>query len=345
MAWLTRDGSQLYPYKLEGGVLVALDGSPDTVSSPTPGEAVTVTITATGDVFEPRVALAQGATTTLSWRVNNVVVGSGTTPTIVFDSVAPRNVELWASNPSDILVLNFGFDNTEDQGRYGPGPTYNQSPTPISAIVDLYRLPNLWAFCAAHSGLSGHVDFSGLANLEYIECFQADIATVDLTGCDSLLRLCLEQNDITYLDLNPVAGTLRDLRCAASSGGTVPLTFADQTEDLVALYHYCIQNSVTVNTIPHARMPVIEERWDWSTNTSSIDAPISPLLRGYNTYGNPYDQASVDLILASLDSLGATNGYLYLNREWGPATPSAPSTAGGTSKANLESKGWAVFTQ
>ena len=61
---------------------------------------------------------------------------------------------------------------------------------------------------AAHSVLAD-IDFSGMADLEFIECFHSDISTIDLTGCNSLVRLCLESCRVSYLDLNPVSD-----RCA-----------------------------------------------------------------------------------------------------------------------------------
>ena len=197
----------------------------------------------------------------MRWLVDGTVVATGATPTIDFGSAAPRNVmlhviEAAATDFSDVLTLNFGFNHTNDAGRYNIGGSYDHPAQPVTGITGLTYLTNLRRFCAANGPLTGHLDFTGLASLEFVECFLADVTSVDFTGCASLTRICFESNALSALDLNPVADTLRDVRAADQSSGV--MYFTPLTSDLSVMYHFCVRQQILTNA-PLDRLPVVEE--------------------------------------------------------------------------------------
>lgn len=310
-----------------------------------------VAFTVKGPNFRPWIALEAGSTAQCFWTLDDdLVIDNTLNPDLDFQVFGEREVRLYVMDDGisafeQVTMLNLGFDAGEDSGRYGPGATYNYPPQPVVEIENLLALSGLEMFMAAHSTLAV-VPFTGMSNLVHIECFHAEIKQVDLTGCDSLIRLCLESCRLTTLDLNPVSDTLMDLRAAVQRYNGGSFTLASITATMAVLYHYCVRNNVLVNTIPHAKMPVVEQRWDWETNTSTIDAPVSPLLIDYQSFGNPYNQATVDSILTTLVTLNSSSTAFAktLRLEGGDQTPAAPSSTGLAAKSTLQSRGWTVNT-
>lgn len=316
------------------GVTPANAAATDLIRTGPPGAATR--ITTTGATFAPLVELAPGSTATVSWvDSDGAPLGSGLTPTIAFGTAATRYVYLVASTPGDVLTLNLGFNSTDDAGRDSLAATYNHASQAVTGVAQLGYLTGLRRFMAASTALTGHLDLTGLTHLEHVECYNADVQQVTLTGCDSLIRLCMERNAVTYYDLNPVRATLRDLRSAEGHHGTA-LTFADLAGPMAALWHLCVRDQAVVNLPAQADLPVMEQCWVWGTAQTTSDAPISTVYQSFLAYSNGYDQASVDAILAGLEAHAPDGGYVDLT---GSAVPSA---AGQASATALEARGWTV---
>ena len=332
---------------VDGDVVSAAYMDGEQVYVPTmAGEYVAFSVA--GVSFRPEIELAGGSTAQCYWTLeDNRVFATGLTPSVDLEVYQEREVRLFVTDGgvsafADVTVLNLGYDNLEDPGIYGPGAAYNHPPQPVTAITNLQALTGLTMFMAAHSTLDT-IDFSGMADLLFIECFHAEVQAVDLTGCTSLQRLCLESCRVSYLDLNPVAATLLDLRGAVQRhiGGTLELE--PMGSELPNLYHYCVRDQGLTYTIPNDLMPALEQRWDWFTGRTFIDTPVPPLLTSYMTQGNAYPQAVVNAILVSLDTNNAPapGGWARLVDLSGSA---APSGAGSTAKTSLIGKGWTVTT-
>lgn len=304
-----------------------------------------IVMTVSGATFAPQVELVNGSMATVRWvdMSTGQQLGLGVNPTLGLGSsgthrVGMRVEQQGAAAFGDVLTLNFGFNSGDDSGIYGIGSSYNYTSQPIIGISGLQVLTGLRRFLAAHTPLTGALDCSSLSALEFIECYQASVQSIDLTGCVNLVRLCMEANKLTSLDLNPVRHNLYDLRAAIQQGGS--LHFATLGGPMDRLYHYCIRDQVVTNIVPHAQLPVIQQCWTWNTAQTTADAPISAVLNSYLTYENGYDQASVDRILVALDQTGPTVGGVDISG----GTSAAPSATGLTAKANLQGKGWTVTT-
>ncbi len=304
-----------------------------------------VTMTVSGNSFAPRVELISGSTATIRWvdMTTGQQLAVGPAPSINWGSGASHTVGLRVDSGTtprfdDVRVLNFGFNHNEDSGAYNIGASYDYTSQPITGIANLQLLPNLRYFLAAGTPLTGHLNASGLSHLEHIECFMAHVQSIDLAGCTSLIRLCLEANSLSNLDLNPVSGNLYDLRAAVQNSPS--LTFATLSSPMAHLYHYCIRDQTVHNIIPHAQLPVIEEYWAWGTDQTISDAPTSPLLRSYASYGNAYDQTSVDAILTSLALLITDGAWHSVDLSGG--TSASPSASGWAAVQTLRDNGWTV---
>ena len=306
------------------------------IYDPTPPDAGLVVFTTSGGTFAPTIQLVSGSTATVEWLdATGNLLASGLTPSITGETV----IHMRCSNYDDIATVNLGFNSNDDAGRYNIGASYNKAATDVTGVSGLSYLPNLVRFMAASTQLTGHVDFSGLAHLEYIECFVSRVQSVDLTGCTSLIRLCLEQTWCSSLDLNPVRHTLRDLRAANQTHNGGSLTFVPLDGPMEALYHYCIRDQVAINIYSFANLPVIEEFWAWNTHQSvAIDQPISPVARSFPLNGNTYNQASVDNILLGLATNSSAGSYSTVEL----SGSAAPSSAGLAAARTLVARGWTV---
>ena len=280
-----------------------------------------VTMTAVGDTFSPRVELVAAANATVWWEVNGSLAATGTSPDFSFGTAATRTVRMGVtkhfSNRLDtVQVINLGFDIASDAGNYAVPSSYNHPSQKVTGISGLTACTNLKYFLAAHPveydgsstgvTLAGHLDVSGLSKLEFIECYYASLDSVDLTGCTSLIRLVLEHNHVTNLDLNPVAANLKDLRCALMRGGS--LTLAPLTQPLAQLYHFCVRDQ-TVNGFPTpAQLPVVNEMLVWNTGISSLTVRSSALGQ-VNCYLNPALTAVDCKDQFKASSFGRLNAY------------------------------------
>jgi len=253
-----------------------------------------VRITTTGARFSPAVGLAAGSTATVSWLVEGGETVTGTNPTIDFGTAARRHVRMsvhdgGGSQLDKVITFNLGFNHLEDAGVHNMGAGHDKAPQAVSLVENISRLKGLIRFAAAHTALAGSLDFTGCSRLKYIECRDSNVQSVNVTGCTSLIRLVVEQTDLTSLDLNPVAANLRDLRGAAQKGGT--LTLIPLTAPLAALYHFCVVDQIVVNHPTSAQLPIVVERWDWDTHQSGVLTSASSAIRSVETSGNQFTTA------------------------------------------------------
>lgn len=249
-----------------------------------------VTFITTGATFSPELELQASSTATVRWLdPEGNELARGTHPTIEFGQVATRTV-IMVTTFSHVRSLNLGFDASWDAGDYGPGEAYNKVPEAISRVWGLWRLNELRQFLASGTQLGGRLNVSGLTHLRYIECFCAHLTSVDLTGCKRLVRLCLEANSLTKLDLNPVAKSLRDLRAAAQSTGR--LKFAKLKRPLSRLYHLCVRDQLVTGHPSSSKLPACRELWNWNTGQKGA-MPRAGAAESVVSYGNAY--TSVDM--------------------------------------------------
>ncbi len=323
--------------------------SPD-VAEPTQERAGggVVELRVEGQTLRPVLELASEVAAAWIDLDSGATLGMGPTPTL--DIAAVRRVGLRVTADDgvpaldQVLTLNLGFNRDDDYGRLSLPATHEHDPQPVTAVTGLPLLTNLLRFTAARTPLTGLLDVSGLSRLEHVECYGSQIDSVDLAGCGSLIRLCVEDCRLTRLDLRPVRLTLRDLRAAIQRSDD--LTFARLDGPMEALYHYCIRDQLVHQPVPHSQLPVVEEYWVWATGQRTCDAPTSPFLTSYLARENAFNRASVDAILIALDDLVTGEpGRVDLSGA-SPQGPEAaiPSATGADAVENLLARGWRVST-
>ena len=312
-----------------------------------PADPLGPVVFTTAGTFQPAIELQAGSDAVVEWQTaDGDLIATGTAPTITGHTTIRMRVvsPTGADRARHVLTVNLGFTHTEDAGQYNIGPDYDWPTQSVTAVEGLGVLTEMERFCAAHCPIEGRLDFTGCVALEYIECFQADVQAVTLTGCDSLIRLCLDNCRVAgapnTVDLNPVRTTLRDLRGADQRGVVVgsALTFATLAGPLENVYHFCLRDQPLGNAPGLGSLPAVEEYWCWDTGQTVAETPISPVARSFPLYDNDFDQASVDRILVGLRDHSLAGAYSMVDLR-GSAPP---SSAGVAAAATLTSRGWTV---
>lgn len=251
--------------------LVGCAAAPEAPTASATGESAPevpdgVEFSTTGTTFSPAVELAADSSADVVWRdAAGTELARGESPTIRFDSPGARTVVM-TTTFADVLTVNLGFSAEDDKGDHSLDAAYDKAPEGVTGVAGLGLLVNLRRFLAGRTGLEGALDLSGLASLEHVECFEAKVTSIELAGCRSLVRLCLEGNRLRTLDLNPVAASLRDLRAASQEEGR--LEFTPLTQPLARLYHFCVRDQVVIGHPESAQLPVCEELWNWNCGQS-----------------------------------------------------------------------------
>ena len=328
------------------GVLAGCDG-PARQDAPPPkgaeGPVQYVEFDVSGTFFAPKIELVEDSAADVVWidLATGHALGNGLSPSLGIDGVqhVGMRAEVEGAPAFDqITTLNLGFNHEDDYGPLSLPSAYNHDAQPVTGIGGLHQLTSLQRFCASRGPLAGVLDVSGLSLLEHVECYQSQLTGIDLTGCSSLVRLCVEDCQVTELDLNPVRKSLQDLRAAIQRAAG--LAFVPLEGAMESLYHYCVREQVVHGHIPHKHLPVVEEYWVWGTGQNVSDAPTSTLLRSYLARDNVLDQQSVDGILLAIHELvEAKPGRVDLSG--GSATP---TTAGVAAADALSAAGWRVTT-
>ena len=277
------------------------------------------TFTVDGTAFAPRLELVGGSSATVQWTdETDTVVATGLSPSISWGDAGPHTVRLVCTAPSDVTTLNLGFHDLQDEGVYRLSSAYNYATQPVTAIENLSALPGLVRFMAARTNgsssdhtlytgpvLAGPLDFTGLSDLQYIEVFQAAVTATNLAGCTSLIRLCIEGCNVANLDLNPVAGSLRDLRAAIQTGGS--LTLAALTSPMSVLYHFCTRRQTLVGLPDMADLPAIRQLWIWRCNLNEDELVIRTNAVGlHSALLSSSSGGGTENVIRSLDLAGVT---------------------------------------
>lgn len=318
-----------------------------------------VPMVVTGATFAPAITRAPGSTAVARWYcVETDTELTGDAPTFSFGSAEVRHVYLYVERGvidarADVRTLNFGFDNNNDQGRYQAGAAYNRTAQAITGISYVNTLTGLTHFMAHNTPLTGELDFTGCSTLQYLELYGADVTGLVLTGCTSLIRLCIEACSVSYLDLNPVAGCLYDLRAAIQTNG---ISFATMLNPLVHLYHYCVRDQRVVNSIAANMMPALEERWAWYTQQTGPLVTPAPLV-SLQVRGNAWSSVDISASTGAYDidlrscslSTAMVDSILAQANAWGTSTlvlqltgNSGPSVTGAGYAAAMRARGCTV---
>ena len=344
-----------------------------------PGEIV---FTTTGSTFAPTIVLNGDATiewtfsdgTTSDSTTPAVDFGSAST------RQQRLKVTPWA-NLYRINIGYAGADGGASTDELG-NTFEQVASQAVTAITNLNLVQDSLVYLAACGCPITSLDvrnFTALHTLEFYDC--DDLVAADIYGTSNLRRACFEHSPVGFLDfsasplMEDVRGSYCDLTeirwgttgqhlwhmCVRENEGTLdPSTWPDMDQFPVLEDMWISGNgltgdlSITSTSITSAWLydndfSTIDLSGAFPSGTHYVDAYDNPNcttitidncpgLTELDASGCALTQTNIDYILATLDANGASNGEVDLSG----GTSSSPSTAGLTSQANLESKGWTV---
>jgi hypothetical protein len=275
-----------------------------------------VVITTAGATFSPLVALAAGSSATVTWTCPNVTTATGLNPTLSFGSTGTRTVYMTVADAagydaiSQVQTFNIGFNHADDSGRSSLSSSFDYTSQAVTGVSGISNMTGLINFCAANinvanagADLTGTLDFTGLSQLQHIECFNSRVTAAFVGGCTSLIRYCVEENSMTALNINPMQPNLFDFRSAIQTSNS--LAFTPLAISAKQLWHYCVRDQIVTGFPDLSLLPVVENLWTWNTRQSGTIAPVSTVVWSVEAASNDYTTATMtNLFVSSKDGAG-----------------------------------------
>ncbi|WP_419657686.1 hypothetical protein Dvar_68260 [Desulfosarcina variabilis str. Montpellier] len=344
-----------------------------------PGEIV---FTTTGSAFAPTIVLNGAATVEWTFSDGTTSDSTTPTVDFGSASTRQQRLKVtpWA-NLYRINIGYAGADGGASTDALG-NTFEQVASQPVTAITNLDLVQDSLVYLAACGCPITSLDvrnFTALHTLEFYDC--DDLVAADIYGTSNLRRACFEHSPVGFLDfsasplMEDVRGSYCDLTeirwgttgqhlwhmCVRENDGTLdPSTWPDMEQFPVLEDMWISGNgltgdlSITSTSITSAWLydndfSTIDLSGAFPSGTHYVDAYDNPNcttitidncpgLTELDASGCALTQTNIDYILATLDANGASNGEVDLSG----GTSSSPSTAGLTSQANLEGKGWTV---
>lgn len=126
-------------------------------------------------------------------------------------------------HPIDVDNRNIGFelDATMNNGLYKKELEKKYEKLLDVLMCSVVELVGITMINIRHKGIIGCIDFSGLANLEYLSCESNQLSSLDLSGLVNLKELDCSHNQLNRLDLSGL-DNLERLYCYCNKLTTKP---------------------------------------------------------------------------------------------------------------------------
>ena len=116
--------------------------------------------------------------------------------------------------------INIGYDGLDDGVTPDPSTIAYLKQQNVIAVNGLENVAPYLQVWASSLNPIAELDFSNFTALHAIECFYCrSLATIKLNNVPSLTRMCLENCNISYLDLSE-ASSLADIRASSQRSST-----------------------------------------------------------------------------------------------------------------------------
>ena len=282
-----------------------------------------ITFVTTGSSFSPIITVAGNPT--IQWIFGDGSTSNSQSPTVNFGSAGTRVNTLVVTPWSAVTKINIGYDGSDGGVTPSSSTIANLAQQNVIAVSGLENVaPHLQVWASNHNPITA-LDFSNFTALHTIECFSCrSLATIRLRNVPSLTRLCIEQSDISYLDLSE-APSLADLRGASQRSSTYSINWGTTGANI---WHICVRDNPQItSTFPFSQFPLLKDFFNWNDNQSGTLHLTSTNLKSVLSANNHYSDAVfsdcfpagingvVEIQNNNLRSLDISNdpGLLYLN--------------------------------
>lgn len=256
---------------------------PESLKSQSPNEIIFQT---EGSSFSPLIQL-KGAATVL-WTFADGSTSNSLNPEINYGTSATRLNYLSVDPWSALKMINIGYD-AGDGGSSAITYVGDQHVSKVQNLDLVQDYLEIW--CSSYNNLDTLI-FDDFVLLDSIECYLSQtVQYVSLKNTPSLTRLCLEDNNLSALDISQCT-QLADLRGASNNYSTI--NFSDSSEEI---WHICVRDNpqITNDTLftQMERFPNISELFIWNDNQGGTfrlkpenTSPYISLLAAWNNYSS-----------------------------------------------------------
>jgi hypothetical protein len=212
-----------------------------------------------GSSFSPLIQLKGPAT--VLWTFDDATTSTSLNPTKNYGSAGTRTNRLSVDPWSSVKMINIGYD-AGDGGSYSIPFVSDQHVSKVKNLSLVKDYLEVW--CSSYNQIDTLI-FDDFVILDSVECFLSNSTRhVSLRNTPTLTRLCLEDNNLSTLDISECT-SLADLRGAANNYNTI--NFSNSCEEF---WHICVRDNpqITNDTLfSHMeRFPNISEIYIWNDN-------------------------------------------------------------------------------
>ena len=214
-----------------------------------------ITFVTTGSSFSPIITVTGNPT--VQWIFGDGSTSNSESPTKNFGSAGTRVNTLVVTPWSAVTKINIGYDGSDGGVAPGSSTIANLEQQNVITVNGLENVaPYLQVWASNHNPIT-ELDFSDFTELNTIECFSCrSLATIRLRNVPALTRLCVEQSNISYLDLSE-APSLADLRGASQRSSTYTINWGTTGANI---WHICVRDNPKITgTYSFSQFPLLRE--------------------------------------------------------------------------------------
>jgi hypothetical protein len=227
----TREGHNLL--KVLGITLLALITVVNIVSA---APSANITFVTTGSSFSPFITVTGNPT--IQWTFGDGSTSNSKSPAVNFGSARTRANTLVVTPWSAVTKINIGYDGSDGGVTPSSSTIANLKQQNVIAVSGLENVAPYLQIWASNSNPITELDFSNFTALNTIECFSCrSLTTIRLNNVPSLTRLCIEESDISYLDLSE-SPSLADFRGASQRSSTYTINWGTTGANI---WHICVR--------------------------------------------------------------------------------------------------------
>ncbi len=282
-----------------------------------------ITFVTTGSSFSPIITVTGNPE--IQWVFGDGSTSDSASPSVNFSSTGTRTNTLVVTPWSAVTKINIGYDGLDGGVTPGSNTIENLKQQNVIAVTGLENVaPYLQVWASSYNPIT-ELNFNNFTALHTIECFYCkSLATISLHNVPSLNRLCLENCNISYLDLSE-APSLADLRGASQESSTYTINWGTTGANL---WHICVRDNPQMTSLfPVNQFPLLKDFFVWNGNQSGTLHLDSEYLESVLVFNNNYTGAdfsgcfpagrkcAVNISNNNLTSLDISNdqGLIYLN--------------------------------
>lgn len=246
-----------------------------------------ITFVTTGSSFSPIITVTGNPT--IQWVFGDGSTSNSLSPTVNFGSAGTRANTLVVTPWSAVTKINIGYDGSDGGVAPSSSTIANLAEQNVIAVSGLENVaPYLQVWASNYNPIT-ELNFSNFTALNTIECFSCrSLATIKLWNVPALTRLCIEQSNISSLDLSE-APSLADLRGASQRSSTYSIIWGNTGANI---WHICVRDNPQItSTFPFSQFPFLRDFYNWNDNQNGTLHLTSTNLKSVLSANNHYIEA------------------------------------------------------